>query len=82
MAGMDTFITLAGLALAILISIGVGATIRFLAGADVQTDLAAHFAPLVGPAHRDVATTRPAVREDEPVHWRFEPSRQANVAAA
>jgi hypothetical protein len=79
---MDTLITLAGLALAILISLGVGTTIRFLAGADVQTDLAAHFAPLVGSAHRDVATTRAVVREDEPVRWRFEAPRQATASAA
>jgi hypothetical protein len=81
MTGMDTFITLAGLALALLISLGIGATIRFLAGAEVQTDLAAQFVPLVGPARRDVATTRPAVREDEPVRWRFDAARQASAAA-
>jgi hypothetical protein len=82
MTGMDTFITLAGLALALLISLGIGATIRFLAGPDVQADLAAHFVPLVGPARGDVPAARPAVREDELVRWPFEPSRQASVAAA
>jgi hypothetical protein len=82
MTGMDTFITLTGLALAILISLGVGATIRFLAGADAQTDLATHFAPLVGPARHDVATSRPVVREDKPVRWRFDTLRQGSAATA
>jgi hypothetical protein len=69
---MDTFITLAGLALATLVPLGIVAGIRALAGGDDQsTDLATFFAPVAGALLRDPSLARPAFREDEPVRWNF-----------
>ena len=72
MTTMDTLITVAGPALAILIALGIVSAIRALAGGDdPSTDLATFFAPVAGAIVRDPSTTRPAVREDEPVRWNF-----------
>jgi hypothetical protein len=83
MPDMDTLISVAGLALALLVSIGIGAAIGALAGTeDAPTTLASIFAPIVTMAPTGTAPTRPVVREEEPVRWRFDPIEHANPAAA
>jgi hypothetical protein len=83
MPGMDTLLSLASLALALLVAVGIGAVIRILAGTeDAPTTLAAIFAPVVALPPTETRPTAPAVREDEPVRWRFGPTDQTHPAAA
>jgi hypothetical protein len=83
MPDMDTLLSLAGLALALLVAVGIGAAIRALAGTeDAPTNLAAIFAPVVALPPTEARPTGPAVREDEPVRWRFGPTDQTRPAAA
>jgi len=80
---MDTLLTVAGLSVAILVSLAIVAAIRALAGSDdPSTDLASFLTPVVGSLQRDpLARPRPIVREDEPVRWNFGPiDLSANVA--
>jgi hypothetical protein len=70
---MDTLLTVAGLSVAILVSLAIVAAIRALAGSDdSSTDLASFLVPVVGSLRSDpLAPFSPVVREDEPVPWNF-----------
>lgn len=72
---MDTLLTVAGLTVAILVSLAIVAAIRALAGSDdASTDLASFFVPVVGSLRSDpLAKPSPVIREDEPVRWNFGP---------
>jgi hypothetical protein len=72
---MDTLLAVAGLSVAILVSLAIVAAIRALAGSDdTSTDLASFLAPVVGSLRSDpLARPSPVVREDEPVRWNFGP---------
>jgi len=79
---MDTLTTLAGLALVLLVPIGIGALIRALGGLDGPTSLAGLFEPVAMSMLRDPAGTRPVVREDEPARWNFGSIEPTASAAA
>jgi hypothetical protein len=80
---MDTFTSLAGLALAIFPSLGIAAAIRALAdNDDPASTLPGFLAPLVAPATGDGLRSRPLVREEEPVRWRVDLLRPATPASA
>ena len=82
MAAMDTLISVAGPALAILIALSIVSAIRALAGRDdPSTDLATFLAPVAGAVLRDPSTPRPVVREGEPVRWNFGPIDTTPTAA-
>ena len=80
---MDTYLTVAGLSVAILISLAIVAAIRALAGSDdASTDLVSFMAPVVGSLRSDpLAPPGPVVREEEPVRWNFGPIDPAASAA-
>jgi hypothetical protein len=80
-AGMELLSTLAGLALALAIPVAIVVAIRVLAGDETSPSLAAFFAPLVAPSAAERVPTRPAVREDEPVRWRFAPPTPTDATA-
>lgn len=82
MARMDTLTTLAGLALVLIVPIGISAWIRELGGLDGPTSLAGLFEPVALSMLRDPAGERPVVREDEPIRWRFGPIDPTASAAA
>ena len=79
---MDTFTTLAGLALVFIVPLGIGAWIRSLGGPDGPTSLAGLFEPVAASLLRDPSATRPVVREAEPVRFRFGPIGPTASAAA
>jgi len=80
---MDILLTVAGLSVAILVSLAIVAAIRALAGSDdPSTDLASFLAPVVGSLRADpLARPRPVIREDEPVRWNFGPIDLPSSAA-
>jgi hypothetical protein len=80
---MDTLLTVAGLSVAILVSLAIVAAIRALAGSDdPSTDLASFLSPVVGSLRSDpLASPSPVVREDEPVRWNFGPLDRSASAA-
>ena len=71
MPAMDTFTIFAGLVLVLIVPLGIGAWIRALGGPDGPTSLAGLFEPVATSMLRGFETTRPVVREDEPVRFRF-----------
>ena len=79
---MDTLTTLASLALVLIVPIGISAWIRSLGGLDGPTSISGLFEPVAMSMLRDPSGTRPVVREDEPVRYRFGPIDPTASAAA
>ncbi|HEX5824167.1 MAG TPA: hypothetical protein VFY18_06900 [Candidatus Limnocylindrales bacterium] len=69
---MDTLITLASLALAFLVLVGLGAVFGTPARRDERSSgLEALFVPIVAAFMTQSVPPRPVVREEEPVRWNF-----------